>query len=199
MSIHPTADVAPSAEIGSGTVIWHQAQVCAGARIGANCILGKGVYVDTGVVIGDNVKIQNYVSIYHGVTLEDGVFCGPHCVFTNDRYPRAITPAGKLQTAADWEVVATLVGRGASLGANVTVVCGVQIGEWALIGAGSVVTRDVPAYGLAWGNPARLHGYVCSCGVRLSQGGDEDVGGTLCCPKCGREIPVASQPGVHIR
>ncbi|HHS98094.1 MAG TPA: N-acetyltransferase [Chloroflexi bacterium] len=195
--IHPTAEVSPQAQIGEGTSIWHQAQVREGARIGRNCILGKGVYVDAGVVIGDNVKVQNYVSIYHGVTIEDGVFCGPHCVFTNDKRPRAINPDGSLKAADDWEVVETRVGRGASIGANAVIVCGVTIGEWAMVGAGSVVSRDVPDYGLVWGNPARLRGFVCPCGHRLERAGgrgarEQGAGGKvrLRCPACGTEIDV---------
>jgi len=161
--IHPTADVSEKAVIGEGTSIWHQAQVREGVHIGCNCILGKGVYVDNDVTIGDNVKIQNYVSVYHGVTLEEGVFVGPHVCFTNDLNPRAINPDGSLKAADDWVLTRTLVKRGAALGANSTIRCGVSIGEWALVGSGSVVTRDVPQYGLAYGNPARLHGFVCTC------------------------------------
>lgn len=201
--IHPTADVSLDAEVGPGTSIWHQAQVREGARIGRDCIIGKGSYVDTGVVIGDNVKVQNYVSIYQGVTLEDGVFCGPHCVFTNDKRPRAISPDGSLEGADDWTLSSTRVRRGASIGANAVIVCGVMIGAWAMIGAGSVVTRDMPDYGLAFGNPARLTGFVCACGKRLrgdrvtgrlsgkpraTQGEEETI--VLQCEACGTEVEV---------
>lgn len=193
--IHPTAEVSEQAEIGEETSIWHQAQVREGAQIGRNCILSKGVYVDAGVTLGDNVKVQNYVSIYHGVTIKDGVFCGPHCVFTNDKRPRAINADGSLKAADDWELSATLVKRGASIGANAVIVCGVTVGEWAMIGSGSVVSRDVPDYGLVWGNPARLHGFVCSCGCRLQedeeikrQGDKETV--RLQCPECGARVEV---------
>jgi acetyltransferase-like isoleucine patch superfamily enzyme len=165
--IHPTADVSPTAQIGAGSAIWHQAQVREGTRIGRGCILSKGVYVDAGVVLGDNVKVQNYVSIYHGVTIEDGVFCGPHCVFTNDKQPRAVNADGSLKAGDDWTLSETLVRTGASIGANSVIVCGVTIGAWAMIGAGSVVTRNVPDHGLVWGNPARLRGFVCACGQRL--------------------------------
>ncbi len=165
---HPTAGVSPQATIGAGTKIWQHAQVRKGAAIGSSCILGKGVYVDSGVTIGNNVKIQNYVSIYHGVTLEDGVFCGPHCVFTNDKLPRAINPDGSLKSGDDWTVSRTLVRQGASIGANATIICGVTIGRWAIIGAGAVVTKDIPDYGLAAGNPARLRGFVCACGKALT-------------------------------
>lgn len=149
--IHPTAEVSPQCEIGEGTSIWHQSQVRELAQIGMNCIIGKGVYIDAGVVIGDNVKIQNYVSVFHGVTLEDGVFVGPHVCFTNDLRPRAINPDGTLKGGDDWTLTNTLIRRGASLGANATVRCGVTIGEWAMIGSGSVVTQDIPDFGLAWG------------------------------------------------
>jgi len=188
--IHPTADVSPKAQIGEGTSIWHHAQVREGARIGRNCILGKGVYVDAGVVIGDNVKVQNYVSIYHGVIIEDGVFCGPHCVFTNDKRPRAVNPDGSLKAADDWEVVETRVKRGASIGANAVIVCGVTVGEWAMVGAGSVVSRDVPDYGLVWGNPARLRGFVCACGHRLEMGQEAGKRVRLRCPVCGAQVEI---------
>lgn len=165
--IHSTAEVSKDAEIGEGTTVWHQAQVREGARIGTNCTLSKGVYIDTGVVIGNNVKIQNYVSVYSGVTIEDGVLCGPHCVFTNDKRPRAINLGGSLKSTRDWSIVPTLVKTGASIGANAAVLCGITIGRWAMIGAGSVVCKDVPDYSLAWGNPAVFHGLVCPCGHRL--------------------------------
>jgi acetyltransferase-like isoleucine patch superfamily enzyme len=158
--------------------------------------LSKGVYIDTGVVLGDNVKVQNYVSIYHGVTIDDGVFCGPHCVFTNDKRPRAINPNGTLKAPDDWELSETHIKTGAAIGANTVIVCGVTVGSWAMIGAGSVVTKDVPDHGLAFGNPARLRGFVCHCGGRLAVGGDEleraeesDVK-LLTCPTCGARIEI---------
>lgn len=188
--IHPTAEVSPNAEIGSGTAIWHQVQVREGARIGVNCILSKGVYVDSGVIIGDNVKIQNYVSVYHGVTIEDGVFCGPHCVFTNDKAPRAINQDGSLKSGADWTISQTLVRRGAAIGANATIVCGITVGRWAMIGAGAVVTRDVPDYGLVLGNPARLRGFVCSCGGRLRQDSVEQDRIITRCSTCHQPVAI---------
>lgn len=191
IKVHPRAEVSPEASIGAGTVIW-EAQVRAGAKIGENCILGRGVYIDTGVVIGNNVKIQNYVSIYRGVTLEDGVMCGPHCVFTNDKLPRAITVQGALKSASDWIVTPTLVRQGASLGANATIICGVTVGSWAMIGAGAVVSRDMPDYGLVWGNPARLHGFVCPDGTRLEKRKEDDGQILACCPSCGYEVIIAS-------
>jgi acetyltransferase-like isoleucine patch superfamily enzyme len=188
VKVHPSAEVSPGADIGPGTAIWHHAQIRDGARIGSNCIVGKGVYVDAGVVIGNNVKIQNFVSIYRGVTIEDGVMCGPHCVFTNDKYPRAINPNGTLKVEDDWTLSPTLVRQGASLGANATILCGVTIGCWAMIGAGAVVTRDVPDYGLVWGNPARLHGFVDASGARQQANHTGGSQVTALCPTCGREL-----------
>lgn len=158
---HETAIVEDGAQIGRGTRIWHHSHVRAGARIGSGTSLGKNVYVDDGVTIGDRVKIQNNVSVYHGVTVSDDVFLGPSCVFTNDRYPRA--------AGTDWQVVPTLVLTGASVGANATIICGVTLGEWCVVGAGSVVTHDVAAHQLVLGNPARPAGWVCRCGRVLSR------------------------------
>jgi acetyltransferase-like isoleucine patch superfamily enzyme len=188
--IHPTAEVSAQAVIGEGTSIWHQAQVREGAVIGPSCIIGKGVYIDAGVSIGRHVKIQNYVSVYHGVTLQDGVFIGPHVCFTNDLRPRAINPDGSLKAADDWVLSKTLVGNGAALGANSTIVCGITIGAWAMVGAGSVVTRDVHDYGLVWGNPARLHGFVCPCGARLVEEARQGEDVIARCPECGRRVNI---------
>lgn len=172
--IHPTAEVSKDAKIGDGTSIWHQAQVRDGAHIGQDCIIGKGVYVGADVKIGNRVKIQNYCSVYEGLTIEDGVMVGPHVCFTNDMLPRAITPDGKLKSGHDWELTPTLVKEGVGLGANSTIRCGVTIGRWALVGAGSVITKDVPDYGLVYGNPARLHGFVCPYGEKLEKVGEEE-------------------------
>jgi acetyltransferase-like isoleucine patch superfamily enzyme len=186
--IHPTAEVAEGARIGPGTSIWNQAQVRAGARIGAGCIIGKNVYVDTDVVIGDRCKVQNNVSLYHGVTIEDGVFIGPHVCFTNDKVPRAVNPDGSLKTDDDWDVGPILVRGGAAVGANSTVLPGVTIGRWALVGSGSVVTRDVADHELVVGNPARRIGSACWCGQPLR---DADDGSPFAgrCPRCGRLFP----------
>lgn len=192
---HPTAEVNSKASIGQGTSIWNHVQVRENAVIGENCVLSKGVYIDFGVHIGDNVKIQNGISVYHGVTLEDGVFCGPHCVFTNDRQPRSINPDGSLKAADDWLLSKTLVRTGASIGAHATVVCGVTIGRWAMIGAGAVVTKDVPDYGLVYGNPAKLHGFVCPCGAKLERATlqSEQSGETVLmrCSQCQAEISIS--------
>jgi UDP-2-acetamido-3-amino-2,3-dideoxy-glucuronate N-acetyltransferase len=183
--IHASAEVSDKARIGDGTSIWHHSQVREGAHLGRNCILGKGVYIDAGVIIGDNVKIQNYVSVYHGVTIEDGVFIGPHVCFTNDMRPRAINPDGTLKAADDWVLSETLIKYGAALGANSTIRCGVTIGEWAMVGSGSVITRDVPAYGLVAGNPARLKGFVCPCGEKLVEKEVDYFSASMHCVKCG--------------
>ncbi|NJD57837.1 MAG: N-acetyltransferase [Anaerolineales bacterium] len=188
--IHPTADVSPRAVIGDSTCIWHQAQIREDVVLGQNCIIGKGVYIDAGVKIGNNVKIQNYTSVYHGVTIEDGVFIGPHVCFTNDLKPRAINPDGSLKDADDWILTTTLVQKGAALGANSTIRCGVTIGEWSMIGCGSVITRDIPNYGLAWGNPARLHGFVCPCGTQLEKVAIEDGSQQAVCPACGIKLSI---------
>lgn len=180
--IHPTADVSPEAHIGEGTQIWHHVQVREGARIGQNCILGKGVYVDFDVVIGNNCKLQNGVYIYHPAVVEDGVFLGPGVIITNDRLPRAVNPDGTLKRATDWQASPVTVRYGAAIGAASVVLPGVTIGRWALVGAGAVVTKDMPDHGLAMGNPARLVGYVCACGARLE---GEPIIGQWMCLSCG--------------
>jgi acetyltransferase-like isoleucine patch superfamily enzyme len=186
--IHPTADVSERAVVGDGTSIWNQAQVREGARIGRNCVVSKNVYVDTDVVVGDNVKVQNNVSLYHGVTIEDGVFIGPHVCFTNDKLPRAINPDGSPKTDDDWVVGPILVRHGASLGANSTILPGVTIGRWAVVGSGSVVTRDVADHDVVVGNPARRVGSACVCGQPLRDAADgTPFAGD--CPGCGRAFP----------
>ncbi len=168
--IHSTAIVDPKAKVGKGSKIWVGCQVRENASIGDDCILSKGVYVDAGVKIGDRVKIQNHVSIFHGVSIGDGVFVGPHVCFTNDRLPRAVNPDMSPKGASDWKVSPILVEAGASIGANSTVIPGVRIGKWSMVGAGSVVTKDVPPHALVAGNPARIIGWVCACGNRVPEG-----------------------------
>lgn len=165
--IHLTAEVSPDANIGAGTRIWGWAQIREGAKIGEHCNIGKGVYVDFDVRIGSRCKIQNNASIFHGARLEDGVFVGPHACLTNDRLPRAITPQGELKGAEDWEVGSILLRYGCSVGAGALILPDITVGRFALVGAGSVVTRSVPDHGLVVGNPARLIGFVCACGGRL--------------------------------
>lgn len=178
--IHPTAVVEDGARIGAGASVWHHAHVREGASVGAGCVLGKNVFVDAGVVVGDGTKIQNNVSVYAGVELGDEVFVGPSAVFTNDRVPRA-------QPERGWEVVPTKVRRGASIGANSTIVCGVELGAWCMVAAGAVVTRDVAAHELVAGNPARRLGWVCRCGEVVARG--EGHLTDQACPACSRQAP----------
>lgn len=164
--IHATAEVASSAIIGEGTRIWSLCQVRDGAVLGDHCIVGRNSFIDLHVQIGANVKIQNNCSLYEGVTLEDGVFIGPHVTFTNDLYPRAINPDGSLKDTSDWVLGRTRVRYGAALGARTVVVTGTTIGRWAMIGSGTVVTRDVPDHALVVGSPGRIIGWVSAAGVR---------------------------------
>ncbi len=180
--IHPTAVVEEGASIGEGTKIWHFAHVRSGAVIGRNCVIGKCVYVDTGVKIGNGVKIQNFSSVYRGVTIEDDVFIGPLVTFTNDKYPRAFS--------RDWKVIPTLVKKGASIGAGSVIVCGVTLGEYCMVGAGSVVTRDVPPYALVYGNPARVVGFVCICGFPLKKVEKRGNKPFFVCERCGRHLSL---------
>jgi len=181
VTVHPTAIVDPGAQVGEGTRVWHWVHVSAGARIGAHCSLGQNVYVGNDVVIGSNVKIQNNVSVYDAVTLEDDVFCGPSMVFTNVYNPRsAIVRKGELRR--------TLVRRGATLGANCTIVCGVTIGEYAFVGAGAVVNRDVPDFALMLGVPARQAGWMSRFGERL--GLPPEGEGETACPRTGDRYRV---------
>ncbi len=158
--IHPSAHVDSRAKIGEGTKIWINVQVREEVTIGTNCVISKDVYIDRDVRIGNNCKVQNSVSVYHGVTIEDDVFVGPNVTFTNDRVPRAF---------GDWKVTPTLIKKGASLGANCTIVCGITIGEYALVAAGSVVTKDVEPYSMVMGNPARHSYYVDTMGNRVEK------------------------------
>jgi acetyltransferase-like isoleucine patch superfamily enzyme len=180
--IHPTADVSEDASIGDGASIWHQAQVREGASVGPGCIIGKGVYVGADVSIGANCKVQNYSCVYEGTTLEDGVFVGPEVVFTNDRYPRAINPDGTLKGGDDWDLQGSLVRYGAAVGSRSVVLPGLTIGRWALVAAGSVVTKDVPDHAIVAGNPARQRGWACVCARPLDP--------ELACPHCGRRFSV---------
>lgn len=177
--VHPTAIVEDGVTIGAGTSIWHHCHLRKGAVIGSGCVFGKNVFVDVGVRIGSRVKVQNNVSVYAGVTLADEVFVGPSAVFTNDMFPRAVSPG--------WQVVETSVERGASIGANATIVCGSTIGSYAMIGAGSVVTRSVDPHQLVVGNPARQRGWVCRCGEIVARGLGEAPAAVVVCERCGNE------------
>ena len=170
--VHETAVVDEGAVIGEGTRVWHFSHIQSGAVVGEGCSLGQNTNVANNVRIGRGCKLQNNVSVYEGVELRDYVFCGPSCVFTNDLTPRAKYPKGRTG------YVRTLVGEGASIGANATIVCGNTIGEWAMVGSGAVVTSDVPAHALRLGIPARRRGWVCECGQVLPE--------SLGCPDCGR-------------
>lgn len=180
--IHSTAEVSKDAKIGKNTKIWHHAQVREGAIVGKNCVLGKNVYVGKDAEIGNNVKMENNATIYRGVRIEDDVFLGPHMTFTNDPYPRSLNK--------DWKPTPTLVKKGASIGANSTILCGTTIGKHAMIGMGSVVTKDVPDYGLVFGNPASLRGYACECGRKLEKIRSEGKNIVMRCKHCNKEIEI---------
>jgi acetyltransferase-like isoleucine patch superfamily enzyme len=177
--IHPTAEVSRQATVGSGTTIWHWVQIREGARIGRECIIGKDVYIDAEVVVGDECKIQNFAVLYRGLIVGNRVFIGPHACFTNDLYPRAVSP--------DWQVVPTKVEDGASIGANATILCGITIGRYAMIAAGAVVTKGVPPQALVAGVPAKAIGWVCECGRPLDK--------NLRCAYDGRSYPKLKPKG----
>ncbi len=176
-----SADVSPRATVGAGSTVWHLAQVREDARLGSGCVVGRGAYIGTGVVMGDNCKVQNYALVYEPAQLADGVFVGPAAVLTNDTFPRAVNPDGSLKSAADWMPVGVTIGRGASVGARATCVAPVSIGEWATVAAGAVVVKDVPAYALVAGVPARRIGWVGKAGHPLEARDD----GAWVCPKTG--------------
>lgn len=193
--VHPSADIEADVAIGAGSSVWHRAQVRNRATIGAGCIVGRDAFIDEDVVIGDRVKIQNAALVYHGVTVEDGVFIGPNAILTNDRFPRAITATGELARAADWVVSPITLRYGCSIGAGAVVVAGVDVGRFATVGAGAVVTRTVPDHALVAGNPARRIGWVCACGDRLKDEHGNPAPGkpelyahdpSLHCARCGR-------------
>ena len=176
-TIHPTAIVDEGAVLGEGTRVWHWVHISSGAKVGTDCSFGQNVFVGNDVLIGDNVKVQNNVSIYDAVRLEDDVFCGPSMVFTNVYNPRSAINRKN-------EYRPTLVKRGATLGANCTIVCGTTVGEYAFVGAGAVVNRDVPPHALMVGVPARRAGWMCTCGTRMSGQGD------VACPACGKRYMI---------
>ncbi|MCW2641655.1 MAG: Acyl-[acyl-carrier-protein]-UDP-N-acetylglucosamine O-acyltransferase [Dactylosporangium sp.] len=176
-----SADVDDRAKIGPGTTVWHLAQVREDAEVGSGCIIGRGAYVGPGVMVGDNVKLQNYALVYEPARLADGVFVGPAAVLTNDTYPRAVTPEGRLKADEDWTAVGVVVEEGAAIGARAVCVAPVRIGRWALVAAGAVVVTDVPDFALVAGVPARRIGWVGRAGVRLAASGS----GGFICPQTG--------------
>lgn len=187
--IDPTADVDPSADVGAGTLVWHLAQIREQARVGRECVIGRGAYLGPGVVVGDRCKIQNHALVYEPAVLADGVFVGPAVVFTNDSFPRAVTPDGRLKSGADWDLVAVRVLEGASIGARSVCVAPLTIGRWALVAAGSVVIRDVPDHALVAGVPARRIGWVGRAGIPLR----EEPDGTWRCAVTGETYLAAGE------
>ena len=203
--IHATADLEADVSVGPGTFVWHRAQLRTGARIGRDGVIGRDVFIDEGVTLGDRVKVQNGALIYHGATVGDGVFIGPGAILTNDRRPRALNATGELARAADWTVSPVNVAPGASIGAGAIIIAGCDVGSYAMVGAGAVVTHEVPGHAIVAGNPARRIGWVCVCGTRLvdSTGHpapaereryamDKD----LVCPACDRRFAYLREEGV---
>ena len=187
-NVHSTADVADNATIGISSKVWHFAQIRESATIGENCIVGRGAYIGTGVSLGDGCKVQNYALVYEPAILEEGVFIGPAAVLTNDEFPRAVNTDLSPKSAHDWKPVGVHVKRGASIGANSTCIAPLTIGEWALVGSGSVVTKDVPNFALVVGNPAKRIRWVGKAGMPLQQAEEQDL---YICPITGdlyREI-----------
>jgi acetyltransferase-like isoleucine patch superfamily enzyme len=191
--VHTSADVEAGVSVGPRSAVWQRAQLRTGARIGADCVIGRDAFIDEGVTLGDRVKVQNAALVYHGVTVEDGVFIGPGAILTNDRFPRAITATGDLARAGDWTLAEVRLRTGCSIGAGAVVVAGSTIGRFATVGAGAVVTRDIPDYALVAGNPARRLGWVCACGQRLvdrdgrpAAADSAGAGERLACAVCGR-------------
>lgn len=187
--VQKSAIIENDVQIGDGTKVWHFAQIREKSQIGANCIIGKSVFIDFGSEVGDNVKIQNHAIIYHRAIIDDGVFIGPNVCFTNDKTPRAINPDGSPKKAGDWQVSTIHIGQGASIGAHSVLLPGVDIGEFVMAGSGSVITKNVPAFALIFGNPARIHGFVCRCGQKINEfhQTDEVIIGKC---RCGQNIPV---------
>ena len=189
--VHPTAVVDKTAVIGDGTKVWHFVHVRENAEIGRECVLGDFVYVGRGVKIGNGVKLENRATVYRGVNIENEVFVGPHVTFTNDPYPRSFS--------TDWKIVETLVKEGASIGAGAVVVCGVTIGEYAMIGAGSVVTKDIPSHAMAYGNPAEVRGFTCKCGRKLKEEKKKQKFVLMKCPLCGEKYKIPAENYARIR
>jgi UDP-2-acetamido-3-amino-2,3-dideoxy-glucuronate N-acetyltransferase len=198
--IHASADIEADVSVGPRSSVWNRAALRIGASIGAECIIGRDAFIDEGVHLGDRVKVQNGALVYHGVTVGNGVFIGPGAILTNDRFPRAVTATGELARGDDWTVSPIELRDGCSIGAGAVVVAGTTIGRFATVGAGSIVTRNVPDHALVAGNPARRIGWVCACGSRLMDAGGRNAGpnpvpgSAMACPSCGRgyDFDVAS-------
>ena len=180
--VHPTAVVEKTAKIGEGSKVWHFVHVRKKAEIGEECVLGHSVYIGKAAKIGNRVKLQNRATVYQGVKIEDDVFVGPHVTFTNDPYPRSYSD--------NWQITPTLVKNGASIGAGTVVICGTTIGEYAMIGAGSIVTKNTPPHALAYGNPAKIRGFVCRCGRQLTKEEEQQNYILMRCPICNEKIEI---------
>jgi UDP-2-acetamido-3-amino-2,3-dideoxy-glucuronate N-acetyltransferase len=189
--VHPTAVVDKTAVIGDGTKVWHFVHVRENAEIGGKCVLGHSVYIDKEVKIGNGVKLENRANVYCGVKIEDNVFVGPHVTFVNDPYPRSFS--------TDWKIVPTLVREGASIGAGTVVMCGVTVGEYAMIGAGSVVTKDIPPHAIAFGDPARVKGFACKCGRKLKEEEKKQEFVLMKCLFCGDKYKIPAENYAKIR
>lgn len=190
--VHPTVLLEENVTIEKGTKIWHYSQIRKNTHIGRNCVIGNSVFIDFESIIGDNVKIQNRAIIYHQAIIENGVFIGPNVCFTNDKIPRAINPDGSLKSADDWEVSTIRIGEGASIGGHSVLTPGVSVGKFALIGSGSVVTKNVPDFALVYGNPARIHGFVCRCGAKIKDYQEQKSRLIGKC-KCGLKVIISQQ------
>ena len=202
--VHASAELEADVTIGPRTSVWNRAVLRKGAILGAECIIGRDAFIDEGVRLGDRVKVQNGALVYHGVTVGNGVFIGPGAILTNDRYPRAVTATGELARGDDWTVSPIELRDGCSIGAGAVVVAGTTVGRFATVGAGAIVTRDVPDYALVAGNPARRMGWVCACGTRLtdstggSAGSIPSSSAPLSCPQCGRAFVFNPDSGTLV-
>jgi acetyltransferase-like isoleucine patch superfamily enzyme len=199
--VHASAELEADVAVGPRSSIWNRAVLRNGASLGADCVVGRDAFIDEGVQLGDKVKVQNGALIYHGVTVGNGVFIGPGAILTNDRYPRAITTTGEPARGDDWVVSPIELLDGCSIGAGAVVVAGTRVGQFATVGAGAVVTRDVPDFALVVGNPARRLGWVCACGNRLNDAAGDNAApdplpnAPLGCPRCGREFVFNPESG----